>query len=160
MTLTGSALSPEARSGAFHGIDRECTLKEEKPYHRQAAYMLALNADTGDVAKALDVTPHAVRSWLREPWFQERVAQIQAERGKDLTQLFINEAWSTFATMVELRDDIETPATVRAGICRDILDRALGKPVAHVKVEGTQSVADPVAEAERLEAENLKLLQR
>ena len=151
ITRSVSALSPEAAAGAYQGIERKCTLKEEQPYHREAAYLFAAGWDTREVADAMKVTTHTVRLWLREPWFQERVTQLQAERGQDITALFAAEAFATLGVMLEMRDDKKTPATVKAGICRDILDRAMGKPTQYVKTETMKPGGDdPVAEAERL----------
>lgn len=152
ITLAASALSPEAMDGArLHGVAPTSLLKEEQPYHRHAAYLLAMGADNREVAEALGVTPHAVRSWMREPWFQERVTALMREHGgRDLTQLFANEAFSSLAVMLELRDSAKTPATVRAGICKDILDRHLGKPTQRIESVGVTTAEDPVAEAAAL----------
>lgn len=160
-TASASALTPEAAHGArFHGIPAQSVIAEEQPHHRHAAYLFAMGADTREVADALGVTTHAARNWLREPWFQEQVSRImEANGGRDLTQCFINEAFATFGVMLELRDGVKTPATVRAGVCRDILDRAFGKPKVFVETTRGAESSDPVAEVERLEKQNAELLQ-
>lgn len=159
MTIPPSRLTPEAIAHAFHGIEQTDNIQEEQPYHRHAAYLFAMGGDTREVADALGVTTHSVRSWLREGWFQERVSLIMKEHGgKDLTQLFINEGFSTLSTMLELRDNVKTPPAVRRGICSDILDRGFGKPKVYVETSAVKPSDDPVAEAERLEAANRKML--
>lgn len=158
-TAPASRLTAEATiANAFHGIDATETIAEEQPYHRHAAYLFAMGADTRDVADALNVTTHSVRTWLRQPWFQQRVTDLMAKTGRDVTALFLAEAWATVGTILELRDLKSTPPTVRLASCKEILDRAFGKPKVFVETTKGPAADDPVAEAERLEKENAKLL--
>lgn len=158
MTISMSSLSPEAEHAeAFHGIPQRSFIIEEQPYHRQAALALSLGADTREVADALGVTPQAVRNWLKEPWFQQRVALFLREHGRDLTQLFAAEAFASLNVMVELRDSPKVSAAVRNNICQHILDRHLGKPTQHVAMESSATSDDPVGECSRLREENLRL---
>jgi hypothetical protein len=55
--------------------------------------------------------------------------------------------------MLDLRDDTKSPPIVRANICRDILDRTLGKPVQRIENSDMTPSDDPVAEARRLKEE-------
>lgn len=156
IVLSASRTSPESEfGGQFHGIaEPKVLIQEEQPYHRHAAYLMAMGADTREVANALDVTTTAVRQWLRQPWFQERVSLILKEHGgKDLTQLFANEAFASLSVMVELRDSGKTPAAVRNNICQDILNRHLGKPVQRMESVTLPHSDDPVAEEARLRTE-------
>lgn len=151
-----SRTSPESQFGEqFHGIaDPRVVIQEEQPYHRHAAYLMAMGADTTEVATALNVTTTAVRNWLKQPWFQERVSLILKQHGgRDLTQLFANEAFASLSVMVELRDSGKTPAAVRNNICQDILNRHLGKPVQRMEQVTLPHSDDPVEEESRLRKE-------
>lgn len=156
VVLSASRTSPEAAfGGRLYGIEEPKVLVlEEQPYHLHAAYLMAMGADTREVADALSVTTTAVRQWLKQPWFQERVTAILRQHGgRDLTQLFANEAFASLSVMVELRDSGKTPAAVRNNICQDILNRHLGKPVQRMEQVTLPHSDDPVAEETRLRQE-------
>lgn len=131
-------------------------LVEEKPWHRAAAVMFAAGSVTvREVASAFEVSPPNVSNLLRQPWFQERVNSLMAEHGgKDIIALFKAEQFNSLVTLVELRDNEKISPTVRKDCARDILDRALGKPIQRVETTDVPRSDDPVAEVERLELEN------
>lgn len=158
MTLTASSITPEAQSGQrFHGHTIGLELVAEQPIHRHAAMLLALGANNKEVAEAVGVSATTVSNWLRQAWFQERVQQFLAERGNDLQKLISAEAFNSLVTMVELRDSPKVTPTVKAAICKDILDRHLGKPTQRVEAVAMTTSDDPVAEVARLEQENDRL---
>jgi hypothetical protein len=130
-------------------------LTEEKAWHRSAAYLFATGCvSTRDVAQACNVSEPTVRNLLRNDWFQERVTQLMAANGgKDIMSMFRAEQFRTLAVLLDLRDGKETPAPVKFNVCRDILDRTLGKPVQRIETEDKTQSDDPVAEAKRLEEE-------
>lgn len=98
---------------------------------------------------------------MRQAWFQERVTRLLADNGgKDIMALLKAEQFNSLVVMVELRDDRKIAAPVRAGICRDILDRTLGKPTQRVEISGESPSDDPVAEARRLEEELARSRER
>ena len=164
-TASASSLSPEAEinDNRFHGARLPAfDLNEEKPWHRVAAYLFASGYNTlKDVAEACDVSQPTVRNLLRQPWFQERVNRLLAANGgKDVLALLRSEQINSMVVMVEMRDNVNTPPPVRAGICKDILDRTLGKATQRVLVEESAASDDPVAEARRLESELARSRER
>jgi hypothetical protein len=132
---------------------------EEKPWHRACALMFAAGSVTSkEVAEAFEVSVPTVRNLLRQPWFQERVTQLMAEHGgRDIMALFRAEGWNSLVTLVEIRDDSKVSASVRSANARDILDRALGKPIQRIEQSNVPTSADPVAEVQRLEEANTRL---
>jgi hypothetical protein len=157
-TAPASNLSPEAENNfnRLHGMPAPITeLFYELPWHRTAAYFFATGVmSTPEVAQACNKDTRTVRNLLRQPWFQERVTKLLAETGgKDIMALFKAEQLNTFAVMLDLRDDDKTPAPVKFNVCRDILDRTLGKPVQRIETQDKTESDDPVAEARRLEEE-------
>lgn len=133
-------------------------LVEEKPWHYAAALMFARGeVSAAEVARAFDVTAPTVYNLMRQEWFQARVTQLMAEHGgKDIMQLFRAEGWNSLVTLVEIRDNEKVSAAVRSSNARDILDRALGKPLQRIETSGEVRSDDPVAEAKRLEEENAR----
>jgi hypothetical protein len=106
------------------------------------------------LARAFDKSEVWISNLIRQPWFLERVWAIMSEEGGiPAIEPFRAEQLSSLATLVELRDNPKVPASARVQCARDILDRALGKPVQRVEAAGEVRSADPVAEVERLEAE-------
>ncbi len=158
-TAPASELSPEVQINPdqLHGTrPPQWDVLTEQPWHRIAAYFFATGCTScKQVAELLgDVNEKTVRNLLRQKWFQERVTKLLAENGgKDIMALLRAEQFNSLVVMIELRDDTKTPHPVRAGICRDILDRTLGKPVQRIETTETPTSDDPVAEARRLKEE-------
>jgi predicted transcriptional regulator len=132
-------------------------IQKEQSWHRIAATLYALGASQAQIARELDRTPQAVCNLVKQERFQSSVAEIMAENSRDIMELFKAERINTLATLIELRDNPETPASVRAMICKDLLDRVLGKAVQRIEAVGEVHSDDPVKEVEMLEAEVKRL---
>lgn len=129
-------------------------LEKQQPWHRLAAFAFALGATCRDVAHRLGRSEPAVQNLLRQKWFQKEVTSIMAEYGaRDVMDMFRAEQFNSLVTLVEMRDNVRVPAAARITCARDILDRALGKPVQRVETTAVPVSDDPVAEVERLEQE-------
>jgi hypothetical protein len=156
-TAPAHELSPEGVSlNHFHGTpEPEWIVTAEQPWMRYAAYLFATGCmSQNEVATACDVHVRSVQNLLRQKWFQERVTQLMAANGgKDIMAMFKAEQFNTLNVLLDLRDGKATPSAVKFNVCRDILDRTLGKPVQRIETSATQGSDDPVAEAKRLEEE-------
>ena len=164
-TQPASALSPEAQINPLicHGGRLpEWNLTEEKPWHKYAAYMFSTGlSSVKQVAQYCEVNERTVMNLLRQRWFQERVTCLIADNGgRDIMKLLRAEQFNTMIVMIEMRDDKKCPSAVRAGICRDILDRTLGKPIQRIETEDKTHSDDPVAEARRLKEELARSRER
>ena len=71
--------------------------------------------------------------------------------------LFKAERVDTLETLVRFAMIPRTPASVRAMVCKDLLDRSLGKAVQRIEAVAEVASQDPCAEFERIEAENRRL---
>ena len=129
-------------------------LPKEQPWHRKAAWALAQGHSLKEVAHLLDRSEPAVQNLMRQRWFQAEVNTIMAEcGGRDVMALIRAEAFDSVNTLRDLRDSPKVPAAVRATCAKDILDRAMGKPLQRVETAQVAASEDPVAEVERLEQE-------
>ena len=129
-------------------------LPKEQPWHRAAALAFALGATCRDVARQLERSEPAVQNLLRQKWFQKQVTTMMAEYGaRDVMELFKAEQFNSLTTLIELRDNPKVPSSSRIACARDILDRALGKPVQRIEATQVTTSEDPCAEVERLEQE-------
>lgn len=138
----------------FMGVkDPMWDLNKEQPWHRMAAWAFAQGISIKQVAHRLNRSEPAVQNLMRQKWFQAEVTTIMAECGGDVMAILRGETFDSVNTLRDLRDNPKVPAAVRATCARDILDRALGKPVQRVETASVVSSDDPVAEVERLEQE-------
>jgi hypothetical protein len=147
----------------FFGVPYSAkVIQHEKPWHRMAAYLFAAGRDRREVARAVEKSEEQVGLLMRQEWFQAQVTAMMAEDGKDICELFKSEAMNSLHTLVELRDDVETPKSVRLASALAILDRApnVGKPVQRIETMRRPFSGDPVVEAERLKEENKQLLEK
>lgn len=162
LNLPASTLDAEAThgNGRLHGTKTPTyEIQKELPWHRQAALMFAAGAVTiTEVAQAFGVKNQTVGNLLRQPWFQERVNLLMAEKGgRDVMAMFRAETYGSIVTLIELRDSDKVPSPVRRACAVDILDRALGKPLQRVESSNVPTSDDPVAEVKRLEEANERL---
>ena len=132
-------------------------IQREHPWHLSAAHMYATGASGNEIAKAHGKSIQAVSNLLRQGFFQSRVLEIMAANRRDIMDLFRAERVNTLATLIAIRDDPGTPASVKAMVCKDLLDRSLGKAVQRIEAVTEVASSDPCAEYERLEAENNRL---
>lgn len=158
-TAPASELSPEVQVNPelLHGTrPPQWDVSAEQPWHRIAAYLFATGCTScKQVAELIgDINEKTVRNLLRQKWFQERVTKLLAENGgKDIMALLRAEQFNSLVVLIEMRDDSKTPTPVKFGICKDILDRTLGKPVQRIETSESPSSDDPVAEERRLKEE-------
>jgi transposase-like protein len=132
----------------------------EKPWHRAAAYMFARGSTIKEVANALELTSVTVSNALKQPWFQQNVMELMAEKGaEDILELFRAEQFNSLITLVELRDSEDVSPTVKLNAAKDILDRALGKPTQRIEATLPQPTTNPADEERQLQIENERLMR-
>lgn len=159
-------LTPEAHFvGTLHGQtaardtkDFRETRQEEKPWHRLAARCLAQGMNNMETAGVCEVNPNSITMLLKNDWFQERIEEAMAEGSRDVMQRINRERFQAIEVLCNIRDDPTAPKAVRANICFDLLDRALGKAKQSIEVSGSPSSSDPAAEVQRLEEEQRQLM--
>ena len=164
-TERASELSPEVQinPGLLHGPRYpDWDVEREEPWHRMAAHLFATGCTSSkQVASILNVHRRTVQNLLKQKWFQEHVTKLLAENGgKDIIALLRAEQINSLVVMIELRDDPKNPPAVRHNICKDILDRTLGKPVQRIETSESPTSDDPVAEARRLREEIARSRER
>lgn len=166
VTAPASELSPETQVNPdqLHGTrPPQWEVTVEQPWHRIAAYLFSTGCTScTQVAEILgDVNTKTVRNLLRQKWFQERVTKLLAENGgKDIMALLRAEQFNSLIVMIDIRDDAKAPPVVRMNVCKDILDRTLGKPIQRVENVESPTSDDPVAEARRLQEDIARSRER
>jgi hypothetical protein len=139
-------------AGLFRGTPaapRE--LQKERPIHRLAACLCAAGMSFREIGNRLNVSPQSVSNWFRQPWFQQFVDEEIRAAGLDpLKNLLSGAAKDSVMTLIELRDDREVAASVRAKCASDLLDRAYGKaPTTVVHTHDTMRVSTELAAIDR-----------
>lgn len=148
-------------SSTFHGRPVAETRKVEQPWHRAAAALFASGHSSKEVAELCERTPATINLILKNAWFQDLVTEEISKRGGDALEALIKgEGINSLAELIKLRDSNETPASVKNDICKNLLDRIMGKPVTRVEADTTVRSGDPVSEIEELERRNALLLKQ
>ena len=107
---------------------------------RLAAYLFCTGLSQTEIARKLSVQICTVSNWWRQPWFQELVREEMALCGRDPVQEIIKGAAAdSVFTLIELRDEPNTPSGVRRACCSELLDRAYGKAPVTVHNVGYQA---------------------
>lgn len=108
----------------------------ETPTHRLIIYYRAAGMNQTKIAEQLGLSKVTVGNVLKQPWAKQRLVKELVDAGKDvLSELIRGEAVDCIHTLVEIRDNANSPASARLGAANQLLDRFLGKPV--VKTENT-----------------------
>lgn len=140
----------------FNSKDPNLAIIHEKPEHRLVIFMKAKGSSNRDIAAASGYTEQWVSQILRQPWARTRLAEEIRVAGQDQIQTVLaSAAIDSVHTLIELRDDKNTPASVRRASCVDLLDRYLGKPKQQVEVSHDPTSSKDLAELDR-EAEQLE----
>lgn len=127
-------------------------IAHEQPVHILMCYMLAGGKSRKEIAEATGYDYGAVCQIVRQPWFRKRFLNLVKEAGADEVQAFIKaETLNSLDTLVQVRDNAATPPAVRVASAKELLDRALGKSVQHVKSETEINITRAAAEGSELE---------
>jgi hypothetical protein len=129
-------------------------IDKEQPHHVLMCYMLAGGKSRQEIATATGYSYQSVCQVVRQPWFRKRFLALAREAGQDEVQAFIKaETLNSLDTLVQVRDDKASPPAVRVASARELLDRALGKSVQHVKSESEINITRAAAEGMNTEKE-------
>lgn len=122
-------VAPQVAVKGFHNVREPAReIQHERSIHRLAAYLFCTGLSQKAIAEKLGVTPVTVSNWWRQDWFQDFVKQEMAIAGRDPVQEIIRGAAAdSVFTLITMRDDTTTPASVRRQCCSELLDRAFGK---------------------------------
>lgn len=143
-------------------------LQKESPEHRFLLYLFAQGNSVIEVFSQLggQVDPKTKLpipgtgrysyGWLcqirRQAWFRRQLTEFLHETGKDLVQAKLQtELVPSLEAVIEIRDDMDAPASVRLNAANSLIDRYLGKPVQHVRTESASSTEKYEAEAADLQ---------
>lgn len=129
-------------------------IEHERPEHILMCYMLAGGKSRQEIAIATGYSYVAVCNIVRQPWFRKRFLGLVREAGQDEVQAFIKaETLNSLDVLVQVRDNESAPPAVRIASAKELLDRALGKSVQHVKSETQISVKEAAAAGTEIEQE-------
>lgn len=139
----------------FNQKDPNLAILHEKPEHRLVIFMKAKGASNREIAAASGFTEPWVSQILRQPWARARLAEEINKAGRSEIQTVLEgAAVDSVYKLIEIRDDKDSPASVKRAACVDLLDRFLGKPQQRVEVTQDPLASKDVKELDR-EAENL-----
>ena len=113
-----------------HARKARIGLIEEKPWHRQAAFMVLSGMNHKEISVRLSKSLASVSIALQQPWVKELLAQESARTGRSEIDEFLNkEVGPSLEKLRELRDDSNISADVQRKAAVEILNRSfLGLP--------------------------------
>lgn len=114
---------PDRRVKRTEGVE----LIQEQPWHRQLASLLVAGTPAVQCAEIFGKTPMQISNVRRQTWFREHMRRLLAESGKNLLNLFEDQAAASLATVLEIRDNVEAPLKTRLDAAESILSRCLGR---------------------------------
>lgn len=108
------------------------TLQKEEPQHRWICYLAAQGNTTTEIAEITGFTTAMVAYVKKQPWAQQRIAEIQQAAGsKVVRETFQGKAAEIAQVLVDIALDkkasIVHDSQVRARAANSILDRLYGK---------------------------------
>lgn len=128
--------------------------KQEQPVHRVWCYMALAGHSHKEIADQFTATTQTVGHVLRQPWAKQFMADEAKKIAGDAVEgLLKAESMNSARILIEIRDDEKVPARTRAEICRDLLDRTLGKPIQKVIQETSLTTHDATEESAKIDAE-------
>ena len=135
-------------------------LLSERLEHREIVLLRMAGLTTREIADQTGFAYSTVHSVLRQPWARQRVIEHLQKNTQNLCTMIEKEAAASLLTLVELRDDPNTPPSVRSSNSNSILDRYLGKAPQTVNINKA-NVPTTAEDAERqlaaLRAEEARL---
>lgn len=146
--LSPLELVPQDRpTGAFAELIEDSE-KQVRPDWMMSAVTLSANGHSLlSIAKSLQKDVKAVSQVIQSPWAKEAVMSLvsQTFSGEAEIKTIKHAAKDAVTTLQELM--VSGPPQVRLAACKEILDRALGKPaqkVQHFAAEGKMDVRDEI----------------
>jgi hypothetical protein len=125
-------------------------VKNEKPWHRMAAFMLLAYRTNSEIAMAAGVDVDAVKTLRNQRWFQELLATLANEQGQDLQAAVTAHAHDAINRLAEIASGDFKELGVRNVLAANlaIIDHSKGKPtqtilssVSHSTMEASEEMA-------------------
>lgn len=115
-------------------------IKNEKPWHRMAAYMLNAGRTNSEIAVAAEVCVGHISGLRANRWFQELCATIANENGEEILGALNSYTLEAIEGIHEIATDFENPARVRLTAFTTLLEQAHGKPTQKIVSDISHSV--------------------
>lgn len=157
LPLTPITLAPSRNVGGLAEQTEDTTPTVEQPAWMHSAVTLSANGHSlMQISSSLQKDVRAVSKVLQSDWAKVEVARLITDgfSGAEESKTIKNAAMDAVTTLQELM--VTAPPAVRLAAAREILDRALGKPMQKVQHSGTNAKLDVREEMEMLRKE-LKL---
>lgn len=144
----------------FGGFNPDTTchgLKNEKPWHRMAAYMLNAGRTNSEIAMAAGVHPTTISILRAQKWFQELCATIANNEGEEITGAIQSYTLEAVEEIHDLASNSESE-TIRLRAWNLLLEQGRGKAIQRIVTANTKTNLPPEDEMVELttELQNLR----
>lgn len=135
----------------------------EKPEHRVILFLKAQGLSNTEIAQRTGFQVAWIGQVLRQPWARQRLVEELQSAGVDAIQATVKAAaLDSVWRLIDERDNKDAKPSERIAAANSLLDRYLGKPVAHIesKSDVVHHDAGSVEEIDRRLAELQREEQR
>lgn len=109
------------------------TTVSQRPIHTAVAYMMAAGRKRSEIAIATGMDPATLSNLAKQPWFRTLLKEIADAAGKDMVKTFLEgEVLPALEVLHTIIHDEKQKGATRVAAISQMLDRHLGKPVAHI----------------------------
>jgi len=127
---------------------------EEKPVHTTIAYLLASGRTRAEISTAVGMSTPVIGEVVKQPWFKKRLKEITEANGNDMVKAFLEgEVLPSLEVLRTIRDNDDEKGATRVVAANSILDRFMGKPVAHVESKTTLNIHSAADAKDQVQSE-------
>ena len=132
-TFHGLPLKPHGRERqsipffTTRSVRADKPLVGEMPWHRQFAQLLTVGKTGKECAEWFGKTEQECSLVRTQPWFKLILEKLAEEAGKTLLDRIEAEANASLDVVVEIRDNVNAPASARLNAAESILGRLVPK---------------------------------
>ena len=130
------------------------TQLDEKAVHTTIAYLMAAGRTRKEIAGLVGMSGAAISEIVRQPWFQTRLKEITDAAGTDMVKAFLHgEVIPSLEVLRDIRDNCDEKGATRVTAANSILDRFMGKPVAHIESKTNLNIHTAADAKDQVESE-------
>lgn len=149
---TAAELDPDRLFRQVESNPPNFAIIHEKPWHRMVIYLKAQGLSDKELAVRTGKSAPWISQLCRQPWFRLRLVQEMKDAGVNGIQKVLQaSALDSVFTLIDIRDDANSPKAVRRACADSLLDRYLGRAVQ--RTETTESKLPTTPEIQAIDTE-------
>ena len=124
------------------------------PKHQLIAYLLAAGRTRREISETVGLSETAIGNVVKQPWFRKKLKEVCDTAGKDLVTSFLEgEGLPALEVLRSIAHNPNERGATRVTAANSILDRWLGKPVAHIESKTNLNIHTAADAANQVQSE-------